>query len=261
MRKMVRAATVLAVAGFGLAGGGLQAPSAVGAPASEGRAAEAVRGVCQGVRDCKVVGRFDVTGNGRDDQVGLVNHDRDGYIRKGRVTVRVKTDRGRLVKQRVVVRDWRGPVWFGRAALNGRAGKEVVLGADRTKYVQDGPTGEEVSFAKSFHAITYSPGSDLSAARSPGGSKLWSLTSPNGVRSGSGSALFYHEWGWWRKQVNGEVRIAKRRLSTGGAAGVQSRKTVWAWRHGQWRQLSSRPVPDALSKKYGGWHVRGLPVW
>jgi hypothetical protein len=81
------------------------------------------------------------------------------------------------------------------------------------------------------------------------------------VRWGSESGQFYYESGWWRKNVGGEVRLAKRWLTTGGAAGVRSKKTVWAWRHGQWRQLSSGPVPDPLDKKYGGWHVTGLRVW
>jgi hypothetical protein len=264
MRRKTRTATALAVAGFGLVGSALQVTAATGPSvdrAADDGADPARAGVCTGVRDCQVIGRFDVTGNGRSDSVGLVNHDRDGYVGKGRVTVRVKTDRGRLVKQRVGVQNWRGAVWFGAAAVNGRAGKELVVGAERHKYTQDGPIGDRVTFSKTFHVITFSPGSDLSHARGPGGSKLWSLTGPDGVRSGSGSGQFYQEWGWWRKKVNGEVRLQKRRLVTGGAAGIQSRRTVWAWRHGQWRQLSSRPMSDPLDKKYGGWHVKGLPVW
>lgn len=277
MRRMVRSTTVLAVAAFGLIGGGLPM-TAAGAPAVSATAGSAVgsaatvasadpatsraRGVCKGVRACKVMGRFDVTGNGRRDQVGLVNRDRDGFIRKGRVTVRVKTPSGRLIRQRVVVRKWRGPVWFGKAAVNGRKGKEIVLGGERRKYRQESPAGgQRVSFAKGFHVITFKPGSDLAKARTPGGRHRWWLTSPDGVRTGSGSAQFYYEYGWWRKKVNGKVRIQKRRLSTGGAAGIQSRKTVWVWHKGRWNQRSSRPMSDPLNKKHGGWHVKGLRVW
>jgi hypothetical protein len=261
MRRTTRAATTLTVAALGLVGGGLQV-TAIASPAMDLRGGQtgAARGVCEGVRDCSVVGRFDVNGDGRKDRVGLVNHDRDGYIRDGHVTLRVKTARGRIVRQRVAVTNWRGPVWHGRAAINGRRGNEIVLGGNRRKYTTEGP-GDTRSFSKGFHVVTFRPGSDLGTERAPEGSRLWWLTSPDGVRSGGGSARFYHEWGWWRKTVHGQVRIQKRWLSTGGAAGVRSKKIVWVWRDGQWRRRSSGPVPDPLGKRYGGWHARGLPVW
>jgi hypothetical protein len=262
MHRTIRASAAVTVAALGLVGGGLRA-SAASSPSTEVTAdrATAVRGVCQGVRDCRVAGRFDVTGDGRRDRVGLVNHDRDGHIRRAAVTVRVKTASGRLIKQRVVVRNWRGAVWFGQAAVNGRPGQEIVLGGDRRKYTSPRPGGDQVSFSRAYHVVTFQPGSDLAIARTPDRSRKWSLTSPDGVRSGSGSALFYHERGWWRTKVNGHVRIQKRWLSTGGAAGVRSNKTVWAWRNGHWRKLSSGSMTDPLSRRYGGWHVKGLRVW
>src|SRR5690606_24436158 len=76
MRRSFRAATVLAAAGFGLVGSTLQVASTASVAPADGQttpAAKAVRGVCKGVPKCKVIGRFDVTGNGRKDQVGLVN--------------------------------------------------------------------------------------------------------------------------------------------------------------------------------------------
>jgi hypothetical protein len=260
MRKKPRTFAVLAATSMGLVGGVLQASGPVAAMPATDESRAVHHGVCHGVHDCTVVGRFDVNGNGREDRVGLVNHDRDGYIRKGRVTVRVKTDRGRLVKQRVVVNNWRGAVWHGKAVLDGRRGREIVIGGDRDKYTMEGP-GEPRSFAKGFHVLTFKPGSDLAKASSPDNRRLWWLTSPDGVRSGGDSAVFYHEWGWWRQRVDGRVRMQKRWLSTGGAAGVRSKKTVWVWRDGQWRHRSSRPMSDPLDRRYGGWHARGLPVW
>lgn len=258
MHKTTRTAVGLTVAALGLVGGGLQVTAAGASTADD----TARRGVCAGVHDCSVVGRFDVNGNGRPDRVGLVNHDRDGFIRKGRVTVRVKTDHGRLIRQRVVVKHWRGAVWHGAAAINGRRGVELVVGANRNKYVQFDIHGDpQPSFAKGFHVLTFKPGSDLSTARTPAGAKVWWLTSQSGVRTGHAGETdsFYYEWGWWRTKVNGEVRIQKHKISTGGAAGVVTRKTVWAWRHGDWRQVGTgSPGPDS---KYGGWHARGLPVW
>jgi hypothetical protein len=264
MHKTVRTTVALAVVGLGMVGGGLQAASATTGPAtappptaSSARAPH--HSVCHRVRDCSVMGRFDVNGDGRKDQVGLVNHDRDGSIRNGHVTVRAKTGRDRVLRQRVGVTRWRGPVWYGKASIDGRAGKEIVLGADRDRYFVKGP-GEQISISKGFHVIAFKPGADL-IARDPSGARLWWLTGPRGVRSGSDSAVFYHEWGWWRQKAHGQVRIQKRWLSTGGAAGVRSKKTVWVWRHGDWHRRSSGPVSDPLDKNYGGWHVRGLPVW
>lgn len=194
--------------------------------------------------------------------MGVVNHDRDGYIRNGRVTVRVETDHGLVVRQRVGVKHWRGAVWCGAARLDGSRGVELVVGADRNKYVQYDIHGDpRRSFAKGFHVLTFKRASGLSTARTPAGTKVWWLTSPHGVRTGHAGDTdsFYHEWGWWRSKVNGQVRIQKRKISTGGAAGVVTRKTVWAWRHGGWHQASTgSPGPDS---KYGGWHARGLPVW
>ena len=243
--------------------------SADGAAASAAKAAKPVRGVCKGVPKCKVIGRFDVTGNGRKDQVGLVNRDRYGHIGKARVTVRVKTDRGRVLKKRVPVRNWKGAVWYGKAAIDGRRGAELVLGAKRRKHTQDDPfPGSRVTWSKAFHVITFRPGKGLVKARTPKGAsspngarKLWWLTGPNGVRSSVGGQTFYSEYGWWRKTVNGQVRIAQRMLSVGGVAGPRGTKSVWVWRNGKWRKLGSRSIQNPMNKKYGGWHVKGLRVW
>lgn len=73
------------------------------------------------------------------------------------------------------------------------------------------------------------------------------------------SDAFFHEWGWWGQRVDGRVRMQLRRIDTGGAAGVVVRKTTWVWRDGHWVRLGQ--TGGDADGKFGGWHVRGLPVW
>ena len=60
-----------------------------------GQATAAARNVCTGVAGCKVVAKVDVNGDGKSDQVGVV---RSGTAEDGKITVRVLTAGGRLLK-------------------------------------------------------------------------------------------------------------------------------------------------------------------
>ena len=90
--------------------------------------AEAVGpGVCTGITTCRVVARVDVDGNGTRDPVALSRLGKDGGPH-GTVVIRAKVGRHRVVQARRKLPYWYGPVWQGAAFLDGRKGRELVVG-------------------------------------------------------------------------------------------------------------------------------------
>ncbi len=92
-----------------------------------GPASAAGPGVCAGVSTCRVVARVDVDGNGTRDPVALSRFGKNGGP-NGSLVVRVKVGAHRIVKVRRKLTYWYGPVWQGSAVLDGRKGRELVVG-------------------------------------------------------------------------------------------------------------------------------------
>ncbi|MGH3359276.1 MAG: hypothetical protein ACRDO7_10770 [Nocardioidaceae bacterium] len=102
------------------------------------------RSVCKNVKDCYVMGHVDVTGDGKRDWIGAVNHN-GRKIRKGKVTVRVLS-KGTIDKATLTVRRWKGDVFHGIAKIDGRRGAELVVGASRTRYTSTYPGDERPTY-------------------------------------------------------------------------------------------------------------------
>ncbi len=115
--------------------------------------------MCAGVSKCSVVAHVDVDGNGTRDAVGLTRLGRDGGP-NGSLVVRVKLGAHRIVKARRQLTYWNGPVFQGAAFLDGRKGRELVVGHTMGAHTQ------------LFRALTWRKGRlvDLPA---PGGGLNW----------------------------------------------------------------------------------------
>lgn len=190
--------------------------------------------VCSGIDYCRVVSRADVDGDGRVDQVGLVEYG-DDYTTT-RSVVRVRTARGRTLT-RTIDGDWAGKTsWHGSAAVDGQRGYELVLGKD---------TGAHSMF---FVVLTYR-GGGLSVLKAPGGQWTW-------YTDGS----YSYNAGWHRTMTNGLQMTAVgsvRDHEVGGSRPHRQTKVRFRWSGGRWVQTSSSTawVPNSTAYKAAGWHV------
>ncbi|MGH3359277.1 MAG: hypothetical protein ACRDO7_10775 [Nocardioidaceae bacterium] len=102
----------------------------------------------------------------------------------------------------------------------------------------------------------------LVRSKAPGQkTRAWSLTSPDGTRSGDAGGppgLFSHKRGYYRDNARGRVRIVRKDVRCGGVVGCLTERVTFVWRKGHWDKVASRQ--GSLGMK-GGWHVKGLDVW
>src|SRR3954470_5702962 len=90
-------------------------------------ASAATTSVCGTLTRCHVVVRTDVDGDGRRDVVALARRGADGAT-DGSVNVRVRPSPSRVVSVTRSTFQWSGGLWQGAASLDGRDGRELVLG-------------------------------------------------------------------------------------------------------------------------------------
>src|SRR6476619_3274403 len=83
--------------------------------------------VCGGEPRCHEVARVDVNGDGTPDRVALVRRG-GNRAEHGSVTVRVKTSPTHVESARRRTFFWSGGLWQGAGALDGRPGRELVVG-------------------------------------------------------------------------------------------------------------------------------------
>jgi hypothetical protein len=202
----------------------------------------AEQGVCAGVRGCHVVGHADVDGDGSPDPIGIADRGQDGAA-VGGVIVRVKTGPGTVASVFRTTHGWYGPRWQGVANLDGRHGKEIVVGR---------VMGAHAQF---YQVLTWRQGR-LALLDAPGQRKWWYIDGAVGISVG-----------WLRLPADEPGTITKRAaVRTGDATESPfiGKVTTYRWARGGWRQITSKtinPLPDARAYRWGGFHIPGLPRW
>lgn len=190
--------------------------------------------VCSGVDYCRVVSRADVDGDGRVDQIGLVEYgDEDTTTRS---VVRVRTATGRSMR-RTIDGYWAGRTsWHGSAAIDGQRGYELVLGKD---------TGAHAMF---FAVLTYRNG-NLTVLKAPGGQWTWYIDSS-----------YAYNLGWHRTmssglQVTAIGSVRDHDVST--SRPHRQTKTRYRWSGGRWIKTGSSAawVSSSAAGRASGWHV------
>lgn len=199
-------------------------------------------GVCAGVSGCRVMARADVNGDGSGDVIGMARRGADGAA-DGAVIVRVKTGPGRIASVRARIEYWYGSLWQGVAHLDGRKGKEIVVGQS---------AGAHAQF---YRALTWRQG-DLVTLDAPGKGKYWYVDGAVWISAG------------WQRRVGDPVGTIRRRVAirTGDATQSPFKGTVttFRWAAGGWNKIASRtvyPLADDRAYGWGGFRVSGLRRW
>ncbi len=215
-------------------------PLAGPAPAAISAQRPGDRGVCSGVPGCRVKAYADVDGDGTRDVVALAS--RSAGTRRS-VVVRVKTGPGRVVSVRRPAPYWPGRLWHGVARLDGRPGREVVVG-----YTAGAHT-------LLFRALTWRAGT-LTTLGAPGPGTAWAIDGALSVSLG------------WQRTAGEPVGTVRRRYAvrTGNPASSPFRGTVtrYRWTAGGWDRVGSRtvnPMRERVAYGWGGFSIPGLPRW
>lgn len=218
----------------------------VAAPSASAQAAQVTRPeeptqtstVCVDIARCHVVARVDVNGDGARDTVGLARRGNDGALH-GAVIVRVQTSARKVVAVRRKTIGWSGKVWQGAASLDGRPGKELVLGWT---------AGAHALF---FTALTWRHG-ELVNLRAPGDSH-WGI-------DGSVSSVV----GWLKRpgEPAGVIRsrVAERKLNP-STSRFEGTVTTFKWSRNGWTKIDAKQIDPLRTKRawtWAGFHVRGL---
>lgn len=192
--------------------------------------AHAATGVCTGVSSCKVVSRADVDGDGRADQVGLVQ--RQASPQGNIVMVRVRTAKGRTMSTSHEAW-WYGSTYHGAAKVDGVAGHDLVFGTSVGAHLMQ------------FRVITVR-GGKLATLKAPGNAYRWFIDSSYG----------YNE-GWTRSVSKGTVSMTYRFAMRRNESSHNLTTRRYTWRNGTWRLASSKKtvVSDRTGSTVGGWRV------
>jgi hypothetical protein len=202
----------------------------------------AQQGVCAGVRGCHVVGHADVNGDGSPDPIGIADRGQDGAVAGG-VIVRVKTGRGTVASVFRTTHGWYGTRWQGVANLDGRKGKEIVVGR---------VMGAHAQF---YQVLTWRQGR-LALLDAPGQRKWWYIDGAVWISAG-----------WLRLPGDDLGTITKRvAVRTGDAteSPFTGKVTTYSWARGGWHQTGSKtfsPLAEERAYRWGGFHIPGLPRW
>lgn len=205
-------------------------------------------GVCAGVAGCHVVARVDVDGDGQRDTVGLARRGADG-AKRGAALVRVRTADGRTLSTTRRTEFWFGPLWQGAAALDGRPGKDLVVG--RT-------TG---AHARLFQVLAYRAGAvgkaaSLQPVQAPGKGTFWYVDRAVWISAG------------WKTTTDDPPGVVRKRLAmrqgSASEGPFEGRVTTFRWTAAGWQRLAVRKVHDMGDlqvARWGGWRVPGLQRW
>lgn len=247
-----RLATAIAAA-FAL----IPIPAAAGAAT----AAPAATSVCSGISGCRTVASADIDGDGRADQVGIVNGYIDGvegYAPRGNSTIHVRTATGRTMSTRTTGVTWYSTnAFFDIGSIDGRRGSEIIVGTRRGSLLGDVSASGDSRRAQwtEFRVITYRDGA------------LTTLKSPVGDSS-SGNVRWrvyegdYPSVGFSRSTSGGQVYL--RRTSAAPKAypskAWTSSQTTYRWANGSWARSTTRKstVTEAVGRKLAWWHVAGV---
>lgn len=197
-------------------------------------ASAATSGVCGKIAHCRVVAHKDVDGDGRRDHVGWVQRSQDVVV------IRVRTGDGDLLRRRVDVRFWwGGGAWAGAAAVDGRRGKELLVGSTMGAHTPG------------YTMLTYRRGR-LVVEAPPDGYDHWYIDAAYSVYAG-----------WWRRiDDNGRVKLVdKLALRDGAKRTFSGTNTTYVWRNGHWaekRTLKRHYKNAKAASKIAGFHIRGL---
>ena len=193
-----------------------------------------------------MVAEADIDGDGKADQVGVVAK---GITEQagGTIAVRVRTAVGKTLQTTGSDVSWYYQPFHGLAAIDGRAGKEIVVG--------------DLTGAHSFQwrVVTYRKGALVTLAPPPGSG----LTRPS--RWATDGSYSFH-YGWARRVSDkGVVTLVRKeavRDETG--PGATGRTNTYQWKSGAWvkRTSTKKHYPSLkAAAAIDGWHVKGLPVW
>jgi hypothetical protein len=196
--------------------------------------------VCGSLPRCHVVTRTDVDGDGRRDVVAIARRGADGAV-DGSATVLVRTSPSHVASATRGTFQWVGPLWLGAAHLDGRDGRELVLGSSagvHTRY---------------FRVLTWRHGT-LVTLRAPGGAPTWIVDSGNAGVMG------------WQRTAADPVGLVRRRVAQTdpATARVTGRVTTYLWSGQGWLRVRTRvvdPVGPRLAGSWAFWHVPGLDVY
>jgi len=218
--------------------GALAMSTLAGVPAASAAGA----GVCTGVAGCRVMAFGDVNGDGNRDAIGMVRHGANGAA-EGSVIVRVKIRPGVIASAYTKTGYWYGSPWQGVATLDGRRGKEIVVG--RT-------AGAHTQF---YRALTWRQGG-LTTLGAPGKGTDWIVDGAMRISIG-----------WNHKRTDKAGTIRRRWAERTGDA-VHSRfkgtVTTYRWTSTGWTKTASKtiyPMRDATAYSWGGFQVPGLYRW
>lgn len=235
----------------------LAATGLVAAPSAS--AGSAATGVCTGVSSCLVMGKADIDGDGRADQIGIVNKRVDGVRyagTRGSATVRVRTATGKTLTTSTTGITWYSSnAYFDEAPIDGRGGSEIIIGTKRGALLGDADYGDRwgrMNWSE-FRVITYRDG------------KLTTLQSP-AADSTSGRYR-------WRVYASGPSVGFSRVLSSGRTFVVRSRSDIsyvtgdlfitrvtYRWTGTGWSKYrtTKAPTTDAGAHAIAWWRMSGI---
>lgn len=241
----------------------LLAPVASAAPTAAPTATAATT-VCTNVARCQVLGSVDVDGDGRADQIGIVNGTIDGigyWYPAGQSTVRVRTATGRIMSATSKGITWHTTnAHFATAPVDGRRGNEIILGSKRGALLGDisysGASSSTRGYWTEFHVLTVRNGALVTlpspVSGSSAGTARWRVTEGD-----------YPAVGFSREVVNGVTYLRRSQAqprpypSTGW-----TRTTVkYRWGSNGWSKVSSAKgsVTRATGRSTAWWRMTGVP--
>ncbi len=204
-----------------------------------GSTSESVVGVCTGVPGCDVKAHVDIDGDGHKDAVGIASR---GSASGRRVIIRVKTSATHIESVRRPTPYWFGSQWQGTAQLDGRLGREVVVGHMMGAHAQ------------LYRSLTWRHGG-LRHLDAPGRESSWMIDS-----------AIWTSMGWKRGARSPAGFIKHRTAVRTGDTRSHFKGTVlsYSWTQDGWKRVNARKFPsisDRRARRWGGFHVPGLARW
>lgn len=216
-------------------------------------------GACTGVSSCVVMGTADVDGDGRSDEVGVVNDYVDGvrYDRtRGDSTIRVRTATGRTLTTRTTGITWYGSnAYFDNAPIDGRKGAEIIVGTKHGPLLGDTRYGERPGRMNwtEFRVITYRDG------------RLTTLLSPTGdSTSGQYRWRMYGDYpsvGFSRVLSSGRTYVIRSRSNISYSTGdLYLTRTTYRWTGTGWSKYrtSTGVTDDMGARNVAWWRMTGI---
>jgi hypothetical protein len=230
----------------GIAGGAMATVGLSAGLLTPATAHATTKNACSGVTaSCKIVAHVDVTGDGRADSVGIARLRTDGDM-VTRYQVRIRTDGGKLLHKTDKTAAWLGPLYRGAAKIDGRRGKEVVV-------------GHVVGAHTAFYRVYRYHNGKLELLKAPKLPKKVSATTLR--RSWAVDSAVASFEGIRRTRHNGHVILINTFGSRDPSARVYSGwKLKYRWEDGHWKSVSAvkRTFTNKQAAKAWGWHVKGM---